>query len=183
MKNCSKCKQEKSLDEFSPNKQTQDKKSSWCKSCYILYRQKYPWKKTYDSIKQRCNNSKATGYKNYGGRGIKCLITANEVKQIWFRDKGYLMKKPSIDRKENNGNYTFENCQFMEKSANTAKQDKTKQMKSINQYDSQGNFIKNWKSGLEIQRALGFNCGNVSNVCTGKRKTTNGFIWRFKGYP
>lgn len=33
MKTCTKCKIEKSLDEFRPSKLTKDGKQSWCKDC------------------------------------------------------------------------------------------------------------------------------------------------------
>jgi len=74
----------------------------------------HPWCKTLESIKQRCDNSKNQRYECYGGRGIKYQITSNELKEIWFRDKAYLMKRPSIDRIDNNGNYIFNNCQYLE---------------------------------------------------------------------
>jgi hypothetical protein len=34
MKQCTKCKVEKSLDSFPPNKRTKDQKCSWCRSCH-----------------------------------------------------------------------------------------------------------------------------------------------------
>lgn len=37
MKTCSKCKQLKKLDEFSPNKEATDKKQSNCKQCKKEY--------------------------------------------------------------------------------------------------------------------------------------------------
>jgi len=88
------------------------------------HRKKYPWKHTLKYIKSRCNNPKMTNYESYGGRGIKCLITAGELKKLWFRDKAYLMEKPSIDRKENDDNYTYENCEYIEISDNVAKRNK-----------------------------------------------------------
>jgi hypothetical protein len=63
-----------------------------------------PYKYILKSIKFRCENPNCERYKNYGGRGIKCLITKEEIKELWYRDKAYEMKKPSIDRIENNGN-------------------------------------------------------------------------------
>jgi len=83
-----------------------------------------PWKKTYYYIKTRCDNKKATQYKNYGGRGIKCLITVQELKMLYFRDKAFAMKKPSIDRINNDGNYCLENCRYVEQSKNSAERNK-----------------------------------------------------------
>jgi len=176
---CTKCKEPKLLKEF-----YSDKQNSWCKLCIKLtmryYRKKYPWKTRYHSIKQRCNSPKNPYYKNYGGRGIKCLITVDEIKKLWFRDKAFNMKIPSIDRKDNDGNYCLENCRFIEKSENSAKANRESKIKSVNQYDLDGKFIKTWRGVREIERILGFDNGNVSRVCNGGRKTANGFIWRFK---
>lgn len=82
---------------------------------------KFPWIRTLKNIKDRCNNINNKDYKNYGGRGIKCLIASEELKKLWFRDKAYLLKVPSIDREDNNGNYTFENCQYIEMIENNIK--------------------------------------------------------------
>jgi len=69
-----------------------------------IYNKKYPWKHRLVLIKLRCNNPQDKAYKWYGKRGIKCLITEEEIKKLWFRDKAYLMLRPTIDRKDNNGN-------------------------------------------------------------------------------
>lgn len=83
--------------------------------------EQFPWKYTLSSIKQRCENQKHKRYKDYGGRGIKCLITLTELKELWFRDKACLMNKPSIDRINNDGDYTFSNCQYIELKINSGK--------------------------------------------------------------
>lgn len=82
------------------------------------YAEKYPWISHYKAAYQRCLNPKNKCYNSYGKRGIKFLITRNEVKRLWFRDKAFLQKKPSIDRIDNDGNYTFKNCRFIEQTKN-----------------------------------------------------------------
>lgn len=77
-----------------------------------------PWKKTLCGIKQRCLNKKSASYYRYGGRGIKVNITADELKVLWFRDKAYLMDTPSIHRIDNDGNYEFGNCMYVERDDN-----------------------------------------------------------------
>ena len=86
-----------------------------------ISRRKDRWKVSYHLAKQRCNNPKNPNYKYYGGRGIKFLMTLQDFKYLWDRDKGYNMSIPTIDRKDNDGNYTVDNCRFIEKSENTRK--------------------------------------------------------------
>lgn len=80
-----------------------------------------PWIWSYLKALQRCSDKNHPRYHRYGGRGIKFLLTREEIRLLWFRDKAYLQKKPSIDRRDNDGNYTFENCQFIELSENSKK--------------------------------------------------------------
>ena len=141
------------------------------------YKKRRPWKNTLYHVIDRCNNPKNIRYNCYGGRGIKCEITVEEIKELWFRDKAYLMEKPSIDRKDNDGDYTFKNCRFIELNKNIARAFE----KQINQYDLGGNFIKTWKSIMAVERKLGFNHSNISAVCLRKRNMVGGFIWKFVG--
>lgn len=176
---CTKCGLSKSLDNFPLCTQRKDGRYSWCKTCCSIIskkrRKKYPWEGTYNSIKQRCNNIKCKQYKDYGGRGIKCLITLEELKALWYKDKACEMSIPTIDRKNNDGNYELSNCGFIEKSKNSAK-DKEKQ---VNQYNLERKFIKTWKSLMEVERKMNFYHGNISKVISGKRKSAYGFIWGF----
>ena len=81
-----------------------------------------PWDRCLSAIKQRCNNPNDAAYKNYGKRGIKNLFkNANEIKFLYDRDNAAQMKRPSIDRKDNDGNYCLENCRFIELSENVAR--------------------------------------------------------------
>ena len=79
------------------------------------------WFKSWHSAKARCNNPRNTSYKHYGGRGIKFFLTQDEVKQLAIRDKTDGMQFPTLDRIDVHDHYRFDNCQFMERSDNTAK--------------------------------------------------------------
>ena len=92
----------------------------WRKKALKL-RKEYPWYYSYSAAKQRCTNKNNRKYPIYGGRGIKFLMTPEDFKLLWFRDKAYLMNKPTIDRKDSNKNYCFDNCQFIEHKINSMK--------------------------------------------------------------
>ena len=55
-----------------------------------------------------------------------------------------------------------------------------KKSKVVLQYSLDGVFIKKWASTQEVKRQLGFNQGNISECCNGKRQTHKGYIWRYK---
>ena len=74
------------------------------------YNLKYPWARFLRSILSRCNNKKSSYYK----KGIKNFLNTASLKYIWFRDRAYLNKKPSIHRINSKGNYEINNCCFIE---------------------------------------------------------------------
>ena len=124
MKTCSKCKKEKPLTEFHKyRKRGESYYNVPCKNCmaenYNQFRIRNPWLNNYQGAKKRCENIKSKKYPRYGGRGIKFLMTMEDFKTLWFRDKAHLLKKPSIDRKNNDGNYELSNCRFIELSENS----------------------------------------------------------------
>ena len=50
----------------------------------------------------------------YAGRGIKCLITHDDLLFIWNRDGANDMARPSLDRINNDGHYESSNIRFVE---------------------------------------------------------------------
>lgn len=147
---------------------------------YILkqrqeYKEKFPWKIIFKGIKQRCNNKNCKDYKYYGEKGIKVLITEQEIKELWFRDKAYLMKKPSIDRFDSNLNYYFGNCQFIEQAKNTIKTHN----RPILQFDKQGNFIKEWESLKEASLFYSINYTAIISAIKRNHFSCNS-IWKYK---
>lgn len=93
-----------------------------------LWKKRNPWASCYYGIKKRCYNKTRPNYHRYGGRGIKCIITIKEVKQLYIIYGAEYMKRPSIHRIDNDGHYTLKNCMFIECSAhskyhNTKKED------------------------------------------------------------
>lgn len=196
-----KCLKEKLLSEFSKRSASKDGLSSQCKDCKKEYNtnyndnnkekisnqrkeyyEKFPWKKILVSIKQRCNNPKNKDYKYYGERGIENHLTIEDIKFLYIHDKAYLMENPSIDRKNNDKNYTLANCRFIEQGKNTAERNVRVLSKSTLQYSKGGKFIKEWKSIREIERILKINHSNIIQCCKGNvgYSHAGGFKWKYK---
>ena len=87
------------------------------------------WKKTLRGkmnsclgrVRHRCNSTKAHNYKYYGGRGIKCNLTVGDLVYLWKRDNAHRLKRPSIDRIDNDGPYARTNCRFIEHTENISR--------------------------------------------------------------
>jgi len=143
------------------------------------YFKKYPYLKSLYNAKNRCENQNNPKYNAYGKRGIKFMLSRKEGEQLWFRDKAYLMKRPSIDRIDNDGNYEINNCRFIEFNDHMIKTRNEKQ-NPVFQYDLDNIFIKRWHSIAEASKTLKINGSDIS-TCVNKKKyhkTAGGFIWK-----
>ena len=106
------------------------KKYKFPKNSKLNY--KHGMKKTrlyniWHGIKSRILNKNNKDYKNYGGRGL--TVCADWLEFIPFRDwalsNGYA-EHLTIDRRNNNGNYTPENCHWIHLEKNAQKKRTTK---------------------------------------------------------
>lgn len=96
-------------------KKASDVKRGKTKSCSRLCTTGNPSKHllyhTWDGIKKRCYQKNATGYKNYGGRGIKMCESWKTSFWQFVEDMGEKpFVKSTIERLDNNQDYCKENC-------------------------------------------------------------------------
>lgn len=52
--------------------------------------------------------------------------------------------------------------------------------KKVKQYDLQGNFINQFRSGSQASRELGISVMSISSCALGKIKTGGGFVWKYE---
>ena len=76
----------------------------------------FPWERTLDNIGKRIY-----GKTTYARKGIKCDLTIKQLEKLWKRDKAHLLSRPSLDRKDNDGHYTYKNCRYIEFNLNSGR--------------------------------------------------------------
>ena len=71
--------------------------------------------KIWNGMVQRCINSKDTGYKNYGAKGIKVCARWHDVKNFIEDMYPSYQEGLTLDRENSNGNYEPSNCRWATK--------------------------------------------------------------------
>ena len=136
----------------------------WERAPWIIYRQ---------YARSRCNGNHGASYVR---KGIKCLLSIEDVKVLWFRDRAWLLKKATIDRIDSSKDYEIGNCRFLEHMHNSSRDQFTR---PILQIDNSGKIIKRWPSVISAIRTLKINKGNIHRALHAKNATANGYSWKY----
>ena len=112
----------------------------------------------------------------------KCLVhrlvaktfipNPNNLQEVNHKDEdkanNFVKNLEWCDRKYNN-NY-----------GTRTKRQSEKLSKPVLQYTKSGVFVREWKSTRDVQRNLNYCQSNISYCCNGRRKSANGYIWKYK---
>lgn len=97
------------------------------KTGYCVKGEKPSLYNVWQSMKQRCLNPNHPKYYRYGGRGIKIYDEWLQIENFakWSMENGW-KEGLTIDRIDNDGNYSPENCRWISRSENSRKKSTTK---------------------------------------------------------
>ena len=93
---------------------------------------------------------------------------------------------PEVNHKdEDKTNNKFENLEWCDRKYNInygthIQRRSEKRSKPVIQYSKSGEFIKEWKSVIDVQIQFGYYHSSISRCCNEKRKSAYGFVWRYK---
>jgi hypothetical protein len=134
-------------------------------------------------MKERCDNTNIFGYKHYGGRGIK--YEAKWAKYVDFKEDMYQkycheikhnnIKFPSLERLDVDGDYTKDNCTFIEM------KDQGKNTRRLRWFEAtsptgEKSIAKNQS---EFARKIGLNEGKVRSCLCKGFTTIEGWSFRY----
>ena len=148
------------------------------------------------AMKSRCYSQKDTSYKRYGLRGItvskewmnfdnfKKDMLEEYIKQMNECDK-QRKNIPSIDRIDNDGNYSKENCEWIPFKENVNKDKRI----PVNQLDLNGKIINRFNSASQAAKEIDYvefgamklkvHFSSILKVCNGKSSHHVGYNWEF----
>ncbi len=145
-------------------------------------------RKVHIGIKNRCDKSSSkNNMKYYYGKEYctrdefidKFINDSNFLKLFkeWQKSDFLYDKTPSVDRINNEGDYTLDNMQFLTVAENSGKD---KEKLPILMYDLKNNFIREWESKWQAHKELGIPNGNICKVVYGLRRSAGGYRFKFK---
>jgi hypothetical protein len=129
-------------------------------------------RETYNSwrgMRERCYSKKHVSYQNYGGRGIKVCDTWKNDFYAFFNDMGKKPKNTSLDRIDNNGDYSPKNCRWADQK--TQVQNSRQFLLPEEKIDAIRNALKSGARQIDIAVMCGVSRSHIANIATGHSRS------------
>jgi hypothetical protein len=195
-KRCSECGEIKTVSEFYKFSKAKDGLRSQCKECTDKRSKEYIHTK--DGLITRIygnqrGNSKQRGddMPTYSKQKLKEWLFSqkkfHDLYDNWKASNYDRMLAPSCDRLDDYLPYNLDNLQLTTWQENYDKGNldrkngkNNKHNKTVLQFSMSGEFMAEYHSSMEAVRQTHVNRSNMNACCRGERKSTGGFIWKYK---
>lgn len=146
------------------------------------------------NMKKRCDSRKYYYYHRYGGRGIT-YHTDFETFESWWAHvrpmweafvKNNPNDTPTINRIDNNDDYTYGNIEFVSKSYNTKQRNIDSGNPSILNkiqiigVDKKMGVTRQYESQVDAEKQIGVFAQNINACLKGRQKSAGGYLWFYK---
>lgn len=100
----------------------------------------------------------------------------------WKESEYQYYKKPSIDRKNPDKPYSFENMEIMtwEENRRKGEKERSRITTSVSMFSIDGEHIADFKSIKEAVAKTGLNQSGITSCCTGRYRSTGGYVFKYK---
>lgn len=141
--------------------------SSLCKVCNppkipYKYREEY---QSWRGMRERCMNPNHDSFHRYGGRGIQVCERWNNSFEDFLKDMGERKAGFSIDRINNDGDYTPENCRWADRKTQSRNSSSFKL--TDDQVEAIRRAINLGVSQDDLATISGASRGHIANIATG----------------
>lgn len=107
---------------------------------------RHPLRPAYQQMKARCYNPNSPEYPNYGGRGIVVCERWRESFANFLADVGERPEGCTLDRIDNNGSYSPENCRW----ATVSEQCNNTRVNHVLEYNGQRKTVVEWAREIGV---------------------------------
>lgn len=122
--------------------------------------------KTWQSLIQRCTNPKSKSYADYGGRGIEVCDRWLESFDNFLYDMGEKPSGVQIERKNNDGPYSLENCRWA--TVTLQARNRRSNVLTLDMATEIAGRLEHGETPASIARRLGVSPGAVGDVQHGR---------------
>lgn len=113
-----------------------------------MYKNRTPTHVSWESMKMRCNGVNDPSYPRYGGKGIKVCERWKKFKNF-LEDMGERPPGKTLDRIDNTGNYSPENCKWSTKK----EQQRNKSNNRVIFYQGKSQTLAGWVEEFNLNKA------------------------------